>query len=45
MSKVQAFEIDLACASEINPKETHALMSIEAGGRVDLGYTELDKKN
>jgi hypothetical protein len=42
MSEVQAFEIDLACASRITPKATHALMSIEVGGRANLGYTELD---
>ncbi|XP_059454937.1 protein FAR1-RELATED SEQUENCE 5-like [Corylus avellana] len=45
MSEVQAFEIDLACASGISPKATHALMSIEAGGRANLGYIELDQKN
>jgi zinc finger SWIM domain-containing protein 3 len=45
MSKVQAFAIDLACASGITPKATHALMSRESGGRANLGYTELDQKN
>lgn len=45
MSEVQAFAIDLACASGITPKATHALMSREAGGRANLGYTELDQKN
>jgi zinc finger SWIM domain-containing protein 3 len=44
-SKVHAFEIDLACASRISPKATHALMNREAGGMANLGYTELDKKN
>ncbi|XP_059458348.1 protein FAR1-RELATED SEQUENCE 5-like [Corylus avellana] len=45
MSEVQAFAIDLACASGISPKATHALMSREADGRANLGYTELDQKN
>jgi hypothetical protein len=45
MSEVQAFEIDLAYASGITPKATHALMRIEAGGRANLGYIELDQKN
>ncbi|XP_062158768.1 protein FAR1-RELATED SEQUENCE 5-like [Alnus glutinosa] len=45
MSDIQASEIDLACASGISPKATHALMSREAGGRATLGYTELDQKN
>jgi len=45
MSDVQAPEIDLACASGISPKAIHALMSMEAGGRANLGYIELDQKN
>jgi hypothetical protein len=45
MSEVQAFAIDLACASGISPKATHELMSREVGGRTNLGYTELDQKN
>jgi hypothetical protein len=45
MSKVQAFAIDLACASRISPKATHELMSREVGGKANLGYTELDQKN
>jgi len=45
MSEVQASEIDLAYASGISPKATHALMIREAGGRENLGYTELDQKN
>ena len=45
MSKVQAFAIDLACASRISHKATHALMSREDDGRANLGYIELDQKN
>lgn len=40
MSKVQVFAIDLACASGITPKATHALMSREASWRTNLGYIE-----
>jgi hypothetical protein len=40
MSKIQVFAIDLACASGITLKATHALMSREAGGRANLGYTK-----
>lgn len=45
MSDVQAFAIDLAYASGIKPKEMHELMSREAGGRANLGYTGIDQKN
>ena len=45
MSNVQAFAIDLAYASRIKPKEIHELMSREAGGRANLGYTGIDQKN
>jgi zinc finger SWIM domain-containing protein 3 len=45
ISEVQAYEIDLACASGISPKIIHTLMSREAGGKANLGYTELDQKN
>jgi hypothetical protein len=45
MLKVQAYEIDLACAYGISPKAIHALMTREAGRRANLGYTELDQKN
>ncbi|KAL0012426.1 hypothetical protein SO802_007534 [Lithocarpus litseifolius] len=45
MSDVQAFAIDLAYASGIKPKEIHELMSREAGGRANLGYTRIDQKN
>lgn len=45
MSEVQTFAIDLACASGITHKATHALMSREASGRANLRYTELDQKN
>ena len=44
MSEVQAFAIDLTYASGISPKATHELMSREVGGRLNLGYIELDKK-
>ena len=42
MLEVQAFAIDLACASGISPKVTYELMSREVGDRANLGYTELD---
>jgi hypothetical protein len=45
MSEVQASKIDLAYASGISLKATHALMIREAGGRANLEYTELDQKN
>ena len=45
MSNVQAFAIDLAYASRIKPKEIHELMSREAGGKANLGYTGIDQKN
>ncbi|KAL0005571.1 hypothetical protein SO802_013132 [Lithocarpus litseifolius] len=45
MSDVQAFAIDVAYASRIKPKEIHELMSREAGGRANLGYTGVDQKN
>ena len=37
--------IELASSSRIKPKAAHELMSKEAGGRVNLGFTELDQKN
>ena len=43
MSKVQAFEIDLACASRISHKATHASMSIKVGGQI-LDILSLIKK-
>jgi hypothetical protein len=41
MSKIQVFAIDLACASGITLKATHALMSREAGGRANIGYNNI----
>jgi zinc finger SWIM domain-containing protein 3 len=44
--EVQAFSINLACASRIiPPKATHALMSREAGKKSNLGCIELDQNN
>ena len=37
--------IELPSSSEIKPKAAHELMSREAGGRANLGFTELDQKN
>uniref|UniRef100_A0A7N2L8C4 FAR1 domain-containing protein n=1 Tax=Quercus lobata TaxID=97700 RepID=A0A7N2L8C4_QUELO len=45
ISDVQAFAIDVAYASGIKPKDIHELMSREAGGRANLGYTGIDQKN
>ncbi|XP_075650051.1 protein FAR1-RELATED SEQUENCE 5-like [Castanea sativa] len=45
MSDVQAFATDLAYASRIKPKEIHELMSREASGMANFGYTEIDQKN
>ena len=42
ISKVHAGLIELASSSGIKPKAAHELMSREAGGRVNLGFTELD---
>ena len=45
ISEVHAGLIELASSSGIKPKAAHELMSREAGGRVNLGFTELDQKN
>ena len=45
ISEVHAGLIELASSSRIKPKAAHELMSKEAGGRVNLGFTELDQKN
>ena len=45
ISEVHAGLIELASSSGIKPKTAHELMSKEAGGRVDLGFTKLDQKN
>ena len=37
--------IELASSYRIKPKAAHELMSREAGGRANLGFTKLDKKN
>ena len=37
--------IDLASFFRIKPKATYELMSRKAGGRANLGFTELDHKN
>ena len=37
--------IDLASFFRIKPKATYELMSRKAGGRANLGFTELDQKN
>uniref|UniRef100_A0A2N9IRV2 Uncharacterized protein n=1 Tax=Fagus sylvatica TaxID=28930 RepID=A0A2N9IRV2_FAGSY len=45
MSEVHAGLIDLASSSGIKPKAAHELMSREAGGRANLGYTDRDQQN
>ena len=45
ISEVHAGLIELASSSGIKPNAAHELMSKEAGGRVDLGFTKLDQKN
>ncbi|XP_050242347.1 protein FAR1-RELATED SEQUENCE 7-like [Quercus robur] len=45
ISKVHAGLIELASFSRIKPKAAHELMSREASGRANLGFTELDQKN
>ena len=42
ISEVHAELIELACSSGIKPKVAHELMSREASGRANLGFTELD---
>ena len=37
--------IELASSYRIKPKAAHELMSRKAGGRANLGFTKLDKKN
>ncbi|XP_059294848.1 protein FAR1-RELATED SEQUENCE 5-like [Lycium ferocissimum] len=45
INEVQAHEIDLAEDAGLFSKETFDFMSLQAGGRVNLGYTKLDQKN
>ena len=45
ISKVHAGLIELASSYGIKPKTTHELMSREASGRANLGFTELDQYN
>ncbi|KAM4072621.1 hypothetical protein ACB094_11G152300 [Castanea mollissima] len=45
ISEVHAGLIELASSSGIKPKAAHELMSREAGGRANLGFTKLDQKN
>ncbi|XP_059310718.1 protein FAR1-RELATED SEQUENCE 5-like [Lycium ferocissimum] len=40
-----AHEIDLAASSGLFSKATFDFMSLQASGRVNLGYTKLDQKN
>ncbi|XP_038699685.1 protein FAR1-RELATED SEQUENCE 5-like [Tripterygium wilfordii] len=44
ISEVQGFEIDLACSAGIKLKKAHELMSRQAGGRSNLGFTKDDQK-
>ena len=43
ISEVYAGLIELASSSEIKPKAAHELMSREASGRANFGFTELDQ--
>ncbi|XP_065628791.1 protein FAR1-RELATED SEQUENCE 5 [Quercus suber] len=43
--EVHAGLIELAPSSGIKPKAAHELMSRKAGGKANLGFTELDQKN
>ena len=45
ISEVHAGLIELASSFRIKPKAAHKLMSREAGGRANLGFTELDQYN
>ena len=45
ISEVHAGLIELASSYGIKPKAAHKLMSREAGGRANLGFTELDQYN
>ena len=45
ISEVHEGLIELASSSRLKPKAAHKLMSREAGGRANLGFTELDQKN
>ncbi|XP_060183432.1 protein FAR1-RELATED SEQUENCE 5-like [Lycium barbarum] len=45
INEVQAHEIDLAEDAGLFSKATFDFMSLQAGGRVNLGYTKLDQKN
>ena len=45
ISEVHAGLIELASSSGIKPKTAHELMSREASGRANLGFTELDQYN
>ena len=45
ISEVHAGLIELASSFGIKPKATHELMSRKAGGRANLGFTDLDQYN
>ena len=45
ISEVHVGLIELASSSGIKPKAAHELINREAGGRANLGFTELDQKN
>ncbi|XP_043700220.1 protein FAR1-RELATED SEQUENCE 5-like [Telopea speciosissima] len=45
ISKVDAYEIDMADDTGIRPKATFDLMGMQAGGRENLGYTKEDLRN
>jgi hypothetical protein len=45
ISEVQAYEIEMAEDSGLRQKASFQLMSAQAGGRTNLGYTRLDAKN
>jgi len=45
ISEVQAYEIEMAEDSGLMQKSSFQLMSTQAGGRANLGFTRLDVKN
>ena len=45
LSEVQQREIDLARSAGLQQRATYDLMSTQAGGRDNVGFTRLDQKN
>ncbi|XP_059669031.1 protein FAR1-RELATED SEQUENCE 5-like [Cornus florida] len=45
ISRVQAFDLELASDSGINPRNSYELMGRQAGGKESVGYMKLDLLN